>query len=73
MHLTRDLELFRDYRVTQLLFKEVKNAAELRERAVEGKLNGALINPTMVSLFLINGFTGIDDMFTEHKNQFIAK
>lgn len=49
MHLTQELELFPDHRVTQMLFKEVKNAAELRQSAVEGKINGALINPTMVS------------------------
>lgn len=48
MHLTQELELFPDYRVTQMLFKEVKNAAELRQSAVEGKLIGALVNPTMV-------------------------
>ncbi|XP_078137520.1 EKC/KEOPS complex subunit TPRKB [Sander vitreus] len=48
MHLTHKLELFPDHRVTQMLFKEVKNAAELRQCAVEGKLNGALINPTML-------------------------
>lgn len=48
MHLTQELELFPDVRVTQLLFKEVKNAAELRQSAVDGKINGALINPTMV-------------------------
>lgn len=49
MHLTQELELFPDHRVTQLLFKEVKNAAELRQNAVDGKINGALVNPTMVS------------------------
>ncbi|KAM6895645.1 EKC/KEOPS complex subunit TPRKB [Xenentodon cancila] len=48
MHFTHELELFPDYSVTQLLFKEVRNAAELRQRAVEGKINGALINPTVV-------------------------
>ncbi|XP_058481804.1 EKC/KEOPS complex subunit TPRKB [Solea solea] len=48
MHLTQKLELFPDQRVTQTLFKEVKNAAELRQSAVEGKINGALINPTML-------------------------
>lgn len=50
MHLTQKLELFPDHRVTQMLFKEVKNAAELRQSAVEGKISAALINPTMVSL-----------------------
>ncbi|XP_022605412.1 EKC/KEOPS complex subunit TPRKB [Seriola dumerili] len=52
MHLTQELELFPDHRVTQMLFKEVKNAAGLRQSAVEGKINGALINPTM----LVNPF-----------------
>uniref|UniRef100_A0A671YR93 EKC/KEOPS complex subunit TPRKB n=1 Tax=Sparus aurata TaxID=8175 RepID=A0A671YR93_SPAAU len=47
MHLTHKLELFPDQKVTQMLFKEVKNAAELRQSAVEGKINAALINPTM--------------------------
>lgn len=48
MHLTQSLELYPDTRVTQVLFKNVKNAAELRQKAVEGKINGALINPTML-------------------------
>ncbi|XP_042367121.1 EKC/KEOPS complex subunit TPRKB [Plectropomus leopardus] len=48
MNLTHELELFPDLRVTQVLFKEVKNAAELRQCAVEGKIKGALINPTML-------------------------
>nr|XP_020508940.1 EKC/KEOPS complex subunit TPRKB [Labrus bergylta] len=52
MHLTHDLELFPGRRVTQLLFKDVKNAAELRQCAVKGEVNGALINPTM----LVNPF-----------------
>lgn len=52
MHLTHELELFPGHRVTQVLFKEVRNAAELRQSAVAGKINGALINPTM----LVNPF-----------------
>lgn len=48
MHFTQTLELFPEQRVTQMLFKDVKNAAELRQSAVEGKINAALINPTMV-------------------------
>lgn len=52
MHLVQKLELFPDHRVTQMLFKEVKNAAELRQSAMEGKINAALINPTM----LVNPF-----------------
>ncbi|XP_047245366.1 EKC/KEOPS complex subunit TPRKB [Girardinichthys multiradiatus] len=48
MHLTQSLELYPDTKVTQVLFKSVKNAAELKQKAVEGKINGALINPTML-------------------------
>ncbi|CAJ1054420.1 EKC/KEOPS complex subunit TPRKB [Xyrichtys novacula] len=52
MDFTRELELFPDHKVTQLLFKDVKNSRELRQCAVEGKISGALINPTM----LVNPF-----------------
>ncbi|XP_061815764.1 EKC/KEOPS complex subunit TPRKB [Nerophis lumbriciformis] len=48
MHFSHELELFPDLTVTQILFKDVKNAAELRQNAVEGKITGALINPTML-------------------------
>ncbi|XP_071758684.2 EKC/KEOPS complex subunit TPRKB [Centroberyx gerrardi] len=48
MHQTQQLELFPDQEVTQMLFKDLKNAAELRQSAVEGKINGALINPSML-------------------------
>lgn len=48
MHVTQELELYPVQRVTQVLFRDVKNAAELRQSAVEGKFNGALINPTML-------------------------
>lgn len=48
MHHTHELELYPVQRVTQMLFKDVKNAAELRQCAVNGKFNAALINPTML-------------------------
>ncbi|KAL7827870.1 hypothetical protein AOLI_G00310220 [Acnodon oligacanthus] len=48
MRLTQDLELFPELSVTQLLFRDVENCAELRKMAVEGQIPGALINPSMV-------------------------
>ncbi|XP_053719595.1 EKC/KEOPS complex subunit TPRKB [Synchiropus splendidus] len=48
MHLTHQMDLFSDMYVTQMLFKNVKNSAELRQGAVDGKISAALLNPTML-------------------------
>lgn len=49
MNLKHQLELFPDRTVTQMLFKELTNAAELKQSAMCGEIHGALINPTMVT------------------------
>ncbi|XP_075284857.1 EKC/KEOPS complex subunit TPRKB [Opisthocomus hoazin] len=48
MEWTRPLELFPGCAVTLLLFHGVRNAAALRRKAVEGAIEGALINPAMI-------------------------
>ncbi|CAL8318722.1 unnamed protein product [Lota lota] len=48
MHTSHQLELYPGQTVTQVLFKCVRNSADLRKSAMEGKINAALINPKML-------------------------
>lgn len=48
LELQQELELFPGRSVSLLLFNGVQNAAALRKKAMEGAVEGALLNPAMV-------------------------
>lgn len=48
LELQQELELFPGRSVALLLFTGVQNAAALRRKAMEGAVEGALLNPAMV-------------------------